>query len=196
MGFISVLNEMRLEQQSQNLITFGTCKGERIVGVLITLMGLGMLCFIYVSKVTMELAIYTILGLFVACLFCCIGLFLLTTQQYVIVDKTTKRVEVEKSSLFLGKHEKAIHFNEIAKLEITKNSHMFLFSQCCKWLVKAYIRRSDKPFVSECIFFSSSYNEAQKVAQLIAVTCDCEIYDGSIASNDTAVYNNFKYKVA
>lgn len=196
MGIISVLNEMKVEEQSQNLIAFGTSKTEKIAGLIITLASIGMFIYLYASNLTKEFAIISAFCLLIAFLFCAAGLFLMTTQQYVVIDKIRKRVELEKFCLFLGKHKRVVHFNEINKLEIAKSSYILCSSDCGKWFVKAYLTNPSKSLDTECMFFSSSYAEAIKVARLISFVCNCEIYNGGIYENAAVYKNKFKLSMA
>ncbi len=175
MGIITALNGMKIYEREQDLISFRTSIGERILGCLFLLAGLFMSIYMFVSKFFNVMRGFCFFGFAVAMVFMLIGFILVTHKKSVLVDKRLRRVEIEESCTF-GCRVAIIHFDEIIKFELSKGLDKILASDVGVWVVKAYVRRVGcQGLCTEKVYHSMSLQEAKEVAELLSYACNKEV---------------------
>lgn len=171
MSLINALKIMKVQDREQDLITFRTSRAERVLGAIFILAGVGMCCFMALSKFFDAMRNFCFFSLVVSVVFVLVGLVLSTNKKCVIIDKVLRKIELEEYCQ-LCYRVATIHFDEILKFELTKSSERFCTSSMGVWVIKAYIKRSGATtFTVENVFYSVSLQEAQDVAKLLSISC-------------------------
>lgn len=179
MSLINALNIMKVQDREQDLITFRTSRAERVLGVIFILAGMGICCFMLLSKFFEAMRNFCFFSLGVSVIFVLIGFVLSTNKKCVIIDKVLKKIELEESCQ-LCYRVATIHFDEILKFELTRSSERLCSSTMGVWVIKAYIKRSGATsFAVENVFYAVSLQEAKDVAKLLSISCRKEVLDNT-----------------
>lgn len=173
MGLLSSFKVMKIEDSDKDVITLRTSRACVFLGLLFGFAGGAIMCQLLIGNLFPVLFRFCLFALFVAAGFLLAGLILITYRKSVVLNKLQQKILLEESSI-LGLRKTAFHFEDILKLELTRDSECICAKSASLWLVKAYVRHYDN-FSVEKVFSSVSPVDAKFVAESLAFATNKEL---------------------